>query len=153
MRKCQRNSALTRYIHIGDFIMKKLSVLLVSFALSANSFAGGNHHHGGGNNEWVAPLVIGGVIGAVVANNMRQDNRTVNVIRVDPMIDCRRGIDYPHPSCYYEQRGYPVVSYPVVTSYPVYPDSFPPGTPPRGYHFEQIYIENCNCFKWTVARD
>jgi len=133
--------------------MKKLSVLLVSLALCANSFADGYRHHGGGENEWVAPLVIGGVIGAVVASNMRQQERPVNVIRVDPMIDCRRGIDNPHPACYYERE--PRVAYPVVTygAAPVYFNSFPPGTPPRGYHFEQVYFENCNCFKWTLAQD
>jgi hypothetical protein len=35
-----------------------------------------NHHgyyHGGGNGNWVAPLIIGGVVGAAIANNRQQE--------------------------------------------------------------------------------
>lgn len=126
--------------------MKKLSVLLVSLALCVNSFAGNK-------DDWVAPFIVGGIVGAVVVNNMKQQERPVNVIRVDPGIDCRRGVNYPHPACYYERE--PRVAYPVVTysAAPVYFNSFPTGTPPRGYHFEQVYFDNCNCFKWTMAQD
>lgn len=51
--------------------MRKLLVVgLVAAALSTSACAQHHgHHHGGGN--WIAPLVIGGVIGAVIANQPR----------------------------------------------------------------------------------
>ena len=122
--------------------MKKLSVVIVSLALSVNSFAGGN-------DDWVAPFIVGGIVGAVIVNNMKQQERPVNVIRVEPGIDCRRGVDNPHPACYYGRESR-VASQ---SAAPVYFNSFPKGTPPRGYHFEQVYFDNCNCFKWTLAQD
>lgn len=30
-------------------------------------------YHGGGNGNWVAPLIIGGVVGAAIANNRQQE--------------------------------------------------------------------------------
>ena len=60
--------------------MKKLLALLlltVSFTASAQHF----HHHknwnhryyyGGSNGGWVAPLIIGGVVGAAIANRPTQ---------------------------------------------------------------------------------
>jgi hypothetical protein len=126
--------------------MKKLSVVIVSLALSVNSFAGGK-------DDWVAPFIVGGIVGAVVVNNMKQQERPVNIIRVEPGFDCRRGVDYPHPACYNRRElreAQPVASYGAA---PVYFNSFPSGTPPRGYHFEQVYFDNCNCLKWTLAQD
>ena len=61
--------------------MKKLLALLlltVSFTASAQHF---HHHHnnwhhryyyGGSNSGWVAPLIIGGVVGAAIANRPTQ---------------------------------------------------------------------------------
>ena len=125
--------------------MKKLSVAIVSLALCVKSFADGNRHHGNRDNEWVAPLIIGGVIGAVVANNMRQGDsypRQEYYVAENPR-DCRTN---PRPcTVYYTQA-------PVILP-PSYPNSFPVGNPPPGYHFEQDYFPNCNCFRWIVARD
>lgn len=69
--------------------MKKLlTVLLLTFSVTA--FAQHNHHwrhhgHNGGPGfgYWVAPLVIGGVVGAAVANNRRTE--TV-IIEQQPVI-------------------------------------------------------------------
>jgi hypothetical protein len=130
--------------------MKKLSVAIVSLALCVNSFADGyHHHHGGGENEWVAPLIIGGVIGAVVANNMKQgDSRQQDYQRQEYYSsenprDCRTN---PRPCTWYNTQS------PVILP-PSYPNSFPVGNIPPGYHFEQDYFPNCNCYKWIVARD
>ena len=45
--------------------MKKIAVALSLLAVSATAFADGYHHHGGGyrGGYWVAPAIIGGVIG------------------------------------------------------------------------------------------
>ena len=50
--------------------MKKLIVGLIMFGLVGSVFAGphGHHYHGGGNN-WIAPALIGGVVGYAIANN------------------------------------------------------------------------------------
>ena len=65
--------------------MKKLLALLlltVSFAASAQHF----HHHknwnhryyyGGPNGGWVAPLIIGGVVGAAIANRSTQPETVI----------------------------------------------------------------------------
>jgi len=65
--------------------MKKLLALLlltVSFTASAQHF----HHHnnwnhryyyGGSNGGWVAPLIIGGVVGAAIANRPTTQTETV----------------------------------------------------------------------------
>ena len=71
--------------------MKKLLALLlltVSFTASAQHF----HHHnnwnhryyyGGSNGGWIAPLIIGGVVGAAIANRPTQ---TETVIVSQPVI-------------------------------------------------------------------
>jgi hypothetical protein len=41
-----------------------------------NSFRHYGHHgyyYGGGNSNWVAPLIIGGFVGAAIANNRQQE--------------------------------------------------------------------------------
>jgi hypothetical protein len=66
--------------------MKKILVGLSLFVLSGTAMAQHWHHHhwhnhhrhhgyihGGGNGNWVAPLIIGGVVGAAIANNRRQE--------------------------------------------------------------------------------
>jgi len=61
--------------------MKKLfiSLLLASSALPALAQHWHGHgfrhhgHHYGGNSNWVAPLIIGGVVGAAIANNRHQE--------------------------------------------------------------------------------
>jgi hypothetical protein len=66
--------------------MKKILVGLSLFILSGTAMAQHWHHHhwhnhyrhhgyihGGGNGNWVAPLIIGGVVGAAIANNRRQE--------------------------------------------------------------------------------
>ena len=65
--------------------MKKLLALLlltVSFTASAQHF----HHHknwnhryyyGGSNGGWVAPLIIGGVVGAAIANRPTQPETVI----------------------------------------------------------------------------
>ena len=65
--------------------MKKILVALSLLALTGTAMAQHwnhqwNHYHrhhgyihGGGNGNWVAPLIIGGVVGAAIANNRRQE--------------------------------------------------------------------------------
>jgi hypothetical protein len=65
--------------------MKKILVGLSLLALTGTAMAQHwNHHwhhhhrhhgyiHGGGNGNWVAPLIIGGVVGAAIVNNRRQE--------------------------------------------------------------------------------
>ena len=61
--------------------MKKLllSLALVSASLPVLAqHYGYGHRHGhwhyrGHNGDWVAPLIIGGVVGAVIANNRQQE--------------------------------------------------------------------------------
>ena len=66
--------------------MKKILVGLALLTLASTAMAQHwqhhwHHHHyrhhgyihGGGNGNWVAPLVIGGVVGAAIANNRRQE--------------------------------------------------------------------------------
>jgi hypothetical protein len=43
--------------------MKKLiAILLLSVSLGANAQHRGYHHHHGGHYNWVAPLIVGGVV-------------------------------------------------------------------------------------------
>ena len=56
--------------------MRKLLAGLIIAALPLVSIAGGNHHRQhnhrhGGHNHWVAPLIIGGVLGAAIASQHR----------------------------------------------------------------------------------
>ena len=66
--------------------MKKILVALSLLALTGTAVAqhwqhhwhhhNYRHHgyiHGGGNGNWVAPLILGGVVGAAIANNRRQE--------------------------------------------------------------------------------
>jgi hypothetical protein len=65
--------------------MKKILVALSLLTLTSTAMAQHWHHHwnhhhrhhgyihGGGNGNWVAPLIIGGVVGASIANNRRQE--------------------------------------------------------------------------------
>ena len=73
----------TLYTYKGYNMKKLLTVLLLT--TSATAFAqnhwhgnGFGHHghfryHGGSNGNWVAPLIIGGVVGAVIASNRQQE--------------------------------------------------------------------------------
>jgi hypothetical protein len=49
-------------------ILLSLSLLLAAPAFAQHGYNHGYHHHGGGN-RWVAPLVIGGVIGYAMNQN------------------------------------------------------------------------------------
>ena len=114
--------------------MKKLSVAILSVALSVNSFAGGN-------DQWVAPLVIGGVVGYIVGNHQKRPE----AVRPN---DCRTN---PQPcNVYTETRTVTTI---VDRGEPIYPRSLPAGSPPYGYHFEQEYFNYCNCFKWVIRPD
>lgn len=61
--------------------MKKLFIALTlacaTLPVMAQHWHGhGFRHHGyhyGGNGSWVAPLIIGGVVGAAIANNRQQE--------------------------------------------------------------------------------
>jgi cytochrome bd-type quinol oxidase subunit 2 len=65
--------------------MKKLLALLlftVSFTASAQHFHHHNNWHhryyyGGSNGGWVAPLIIGGVVGAAIANRPTQPETVI----------------------------------------------------------------------------
>ena len=63
--------------------MKKVIAIILTLFVST-SFAQYRHYHhyyGGGGGNWVAPLIIGGIAGAVVANS----NRPV-VVEQQPVI-------------------------------------------------------------------
>lgn len=65
--------------------MRKLiaAVLLTIATIVPAHAQHGHHHHGhGGGGNWVAPLVIGGIVGAVIANQ----NRPVYVTPPPPVI-------------------------------------------------------------------
>lgn len=54
--------------------MKKL-IAILTLCLSTTAFADGYHHHGGGHyhhsngGDWIAPAIIGGVIGYGIGRN------------------------------------------------------------------------------------
>ena len=75
--------------------MKKLLALLlltISFTASAQHF---HHHHnwhhryyyGGSNGGWVAPLIIGGVVGAAIATRPTIQTQTETVIVQQPITE------------------------------------------------------------------
>jgi hypothetical protein len=135
--------------------MKKLSVAILSVALSVNSFAGGN-------DDWVGPLIVGGIAGALIANHVNKSSQTgpsSNEVYVQPGIDCRPGMRNMHSLC----PGYPEPTL-VIQRVPA-PEStlverrvivnnnvtFPSNTPPMGYHFQYIYDNYCNCYKQALV--
>lgn len=80
--------------------MKKIILLLMIGATSVVAQAGPNHfgphfrtqahwHHGHptyyGNGGWVAPLIIGGVVGAAIANRPVTQTETV-IVQQQPVI-------------------------------------------------------------------
>ena len=53
-------------------------------------YSGYRHHghamyHGGSNSGWIAPLIIGGVVGAAIANRPIAQTETV-IVRPQPLI-------------------------------------------------------------------
>ena len=128
--------------------MKKLSVAIVSLALCVNSFAGGN-------DDWVAPLIVGGIAGALIANHVNKSSQTGpanNEVYVQPGLDCRPGMPNRHPLCdsprltrYVEPV---VVERRVIVHNNV---TFPSNTPPVGYHFQYLYDNYCNCYKQALV--
>jgi hypothetical protein len=128
--------------------MKKLSVAILSVALSVNSFAGGN-------DDWVAPLIVGGIAGVLIANHVNKSSQTgpsSNEVYVKPGLDCRPGMANIHPMCYATGR----LRYqePVVVERRVIVNNnvtFPSNTPPMGYHFQYIYDNYCNCYKQALV--
>lgn len=76
--------------------MKKVFALLLAMAVATPAIAGprhydqyrSHHHHGGG--KWVAPLIGGVVLGAIIADakaKERENNQNVIVIR-EPQQHC-----------------------------------------------------------------
>ena len=53
--------------------MKKLVVGLILFGMVSTVFAGPNGHNHGhrGNNNWVAPALIGGIVGFAIARQQQ----------------------------------------------------------------------------------
>jgi len=127
--------------------MKKLSVAIVSLALSVNSFAGGN-------DDWVAPLIVGGIAGALIANHVNKSSQigpSNNQVYVQPGLDCRPIMANRHPFCDSLRPRYVepvVVERRVIVNNNV---TFPSNTPPRGYHFQYIYDNYCNCYKQALV--
>ena len=130
------------------YIMKKLSVAIVSLALSVNSFAGGN-------DDWVAPFIVGGIAGAFIANHVNKSSQTGpsnNAVYVQPGLDCRPGMSNRHPLCDSPRPRYQeptlVVNRRVIVNNNV---TFPSNTPPMGYHFQYIHDSYCNCYKQALV--
>lgn len=71
---------------------KLIAAVLLTIATIVPAHAQHHHHHGGGN--WVAPLVLGGIVGAVIANQNRP-------VYVPP----------PPPVIYYPGQVYPDYTY------------------------------------------
>ena len=129
--------------------MKKLSVAILSVALSVNSFAGGN-------DDWVAPLIVGGIAGAIIANHVNKSSQigpSNSEVYVQPGLDCRPGIPNMHPLCYaYSQRPRYVERQVVERQVIVHNNvTFPSNTPPMGYHFQYIQDTYCNCYKQALV--
>ena len=127
--------------------MKKLSVAIVSLALSVNSFAGGN-------DDWVAPLIVGGIAGALIANHVNKSSQvgpSNSAVYVEPGLDCRPGMANRHPFCDSLRPRYVepvIVERRVIVNNNV---TFPSNTPPRGYHFQYIYDNYCNGYKQAIV--
>ena len=75
--------------------MKKfLAVLLLTLAsvpVMAQHYHGGYRHHGhpvyyGGGGGWIAPLIIGGVVGAAIANRPLTTQTETVVVQPQPII-------------------------------------------------------------------
>ena len=99
--------------------MKKLVVGLILFGMVSTVFAGPNGHNHGhrGNNNWVAPALIGGLVGFAIANN-RQSHVVVS----------------PQYYGYYPTP--PVVGY-----YYHQPQVI------QTYRYETIFDAYCNCYR------
>jgi hypothetical protein len=110
--------------------MKKLSVAILSVALSVNSFAGGN-------DDWVGPLIVGGIAGALIARNF---NKSPEVVYVQPGVQ---------PS--YIQGNF-IGSNPNVVNTNAFPQYRGVNiTPPYGFHYQYIYDNYCNCYKQALV--
>lgn len=65
--------------------MRNIIVSLFLLCICSVAFAGGPHRHGHYHNRshnhshWVAPLILGGVVGAVIANQYNQPQPQVYV--------------------------------------------------------------------------
>ena len=76
-------------------ILISLALLMVTVPALAQHWRHGHHGHYGharhyGHNNWVAPLIIGGVVGAVIANRPAQ---------ADTVIVQQQPIYVPQESC------------------------------------------------------
>ena len=127
--------------------MKKLSVAILSVALSVNSFAGSN-------DDWVAPLIVGGIAGALIANHVNKSSQvgpSNSEVYVQPGLDCRPFMANRHPLCDSPRPRYVepvVVERRVIVNNNV---TFPSNIPPAGYHFQYIHDNYCNCYKQALV--
>ena len=102
--------------------MKKLVVGLILFGLMGVAVADPHGHRGHrNNNNWVAPALIGGLVGYAIANN-RQSNVVVS----------------PHYYGYYPTP--PVVGY-----YHYQPQVI------QTYRYETIFDSYCSCYRTIVV--
>ena len=80
--------------------MKKFIAILL-FALTATAHAGGGHYHGGyyRTGNWVAPALIGGIIGY----GMARPYYYPPVYTAPPVYTVPPPVYYPQPQVYYQQ--------------------------------------------------
>lgn len=68
--------------------MKKLISGLIFLTLCGIANAGQPHYHyrphHHGNSHWVAPLILGGVLGAVIANQMQPQPQIIHTLPPPP---------------------------------------------------------------------
>ena len=77
--------------------MKKL-IIAALMLISVNAFADRHHYYGGGN--WVAPLIIGGVIGYEI--DRHEEPRTV-IIQQQPPVYIQQALPQPPYGYHYTQ--------------------------------------------------
>ena len=113
--------------------MKKIIASLVLIGLTATAQAGPyGHRHGGGSN-WVAPLIVGGAVGYMLAQPRPQV-----VVTAMPQV---AGVYIPTPSVVIPQGNGAYYGYGYQQQQVV----------PYGYHYENILDAYCNCYRVALV--
>lgn len=69
--------------------MRKITALVLAATMaiaSTGAMAQHHGHHGHGGSNWVAPLIIGGVIGAVITSNRPTYTQPVVIYQDPPVV-------------------------------------------------------------------
>jgi hypothetical protein len=71
-------------------IVSILSLMLVSSSALADPFYRRGHEYHSNGNNWVAPLIIGGVVGAIIAETTRPPRVIYQDPAVPPTLICEK---------------------------------------------------------------